>query len=158
MPRTHETVSAQNSLTSSRLINYTQFAIAVMLTIVTAFTERVVIGGLPYLSSAKAKLGRKMGAKPHPFLCITSEIVKVNVADTSGQPLRTRSRFEHTSSMFKLIFCASLVPKNQQSGPNREEAMNLAPLRQRHAFGLFLAVAVMLLMGLTATIAQTQGG
>jgi len=36
--------------------------------------------------------------------------------------------------------------------------MNLAPLRQRHAFGLFLAVAVMLLMGLTATIAQTQGG
>ena len=62
-----------------------------------------------------------------PFVSITSaralngpsEIVKVNVADASGQPLRARSRFEHRSSMFKLIFCTSLVPKNQQSGLGR---------------------------------------
>ena len=43
VPRTHETISALKSLTSSRLINYTQFASAVNLTIVTVpsdFRER----------------------------------------------------------------------------------------------------------------------
>src|SRR5262249_7559417 len=33
-----------------------------------------------------------------------SEIVKVNVADPSGQPLKARSRFEPTSSMFTGIW------------------------------------------------------
>ena len=85
-------------------------------------------------SRSKASLAATLAILParsiistSPFVSITSaralngpsEIVKVNVADPSGQPLKARSRFEPTSSMFKFIFCERLVPKNQQSGPGR---------------------------------------